>query len=234
MPAWNEEGVIAVVIAELRQVAPMVDVLVIDDGSVDKTVEAAASAGVPVVRLPFNLGVGGAMRTGFLYADRNGYDGVVQLDSDGQHDPALIPVLLDALDEADVVVGSRFAGTHHYQAGGLRRLAMRMLAGVLSRLCRTRLSDVTSGFRAAGPRAVPLFARAYPTEYLGDTVESLVLAKKAGLVVREVPVAMRPRAGGSPSQSPIRAAVYLARAALVLVLALIRPNPDVGSAGRLE
>ncbi|GAA3227790.1 hypothetical protein GCM10010468_56820 [Actinocorallia longicatena] len=176
-----------------------------------------------MVRLPFNLGVGGAMRAGFRYARREGYDAVVQVDADGQHDCAYVKVLLDALGEADVVIGARFAGAGRYDAGrGPRRWAMSLLAGTLSRLAGTRLTDTTSGFRAAGARALPIFADHYPAEYLGDTVESLVIAIRAGCTVQQVPVVMRPRYAGRASQSPLRAAAYLVRAVTALGLALVR------------
>ena len=123
----------------------------------------------------------------------------------------------------DVVIGARFAGTGTYTVRGPRRWAMSVLAFVLSRIARTRLADTTSGFRAANRRAIELFAREYPAEYLGDTVEALVIACRAGLRVRQVPVHMRPRAGGVPSQSPFWAAVFLGRALLALVIALSRP-----------
>jgi glycosyltransferase involved in cell wall biosynthesis len=227
VPALNEEAALPYVIAALRSHCPGLDVLVVDDGSVDRTAEFAARAGASVAVMPFNVGVGGAMRAGFLYALRNGYDCVVQVDGDGQHDPASVGTLLAALAEADVVVGSRFSGGAGYPAVGPRRWAMRILAWSLSRICGSPLTDVTSGFRACGPRAVALFARYYPREYLGDTVESLVVAHQAGLRVREVGVLMRPRNGGRPSQSPLRATAYLARALLVLLLALVRSHPSV-------
>lgn len=232
VPAWNEEQVIADVLSELRSAVPELDVLVVDDGSTDNTTHVARATGVAVVSLPFNIGVGGAMRAGFLYAVRNGYDGVVQVDADGQHDPAQIELLVDALEDADVVVGSRFAGAGQYVARGPRRWAMRVLAWALSRLCRTSLTDVTSGFRATGPRAIGLLARYYPPEYLGDTVESLVVVQKARLAVKEVAVVMRPRAGGVPSQSAVTAAIYLGRAMLVLVLAVLRSHPAARAAGQ--
>lgn len=228
MPALNEQDCIGEVITELRETTGGgYDVLVVDDGSTDATPAVARAHGAAVLVLPFNLGVGGAMRAGFVYALRNGYDGVIQVDADGQHDPAQIPALLQRLDDVDVVVGSRFAGVGDYRVRGPRRWAMRLLAWSMTRLCRTRLTDVTSGFRATGPRALPVFARHYPPEYLGDTVESLVLASKAGLTVTEVAVAMRPRAAGQPSQSPFKATVYLGRAVLVLLLAVIRSHPQL-------
>jgi len=193
-----------------------------------------------VCQLPFNLGVGGAMRAGYRYAVRHDYDVAVQIDADGQHDSRFLPVLLDRLDggpgghdPADVVIGARFASKDDtYRAGGLRRVAMIMLAWVLSRMAHTRLTDVTSGFRLANRRALTLFAQHYPAEYLGDTVESLVIAVRGGLVVRQVPVQMRERQAGVASQSPFRAALYLSRACVALVLALVRRWPDQTLQGR--
>jgi glycosyltransferase involved in cell wall biosynthesis len=154
---------------------------------------------------------------------------VIQLDADGQHDPRNIADLLEAMEreQADIVIGARFAGTGTYQARGPRRWAMKGLSAVLSRLTGTRLTDTTSGFKLCGPRAVRLFASNYPAEYLGDTIESLVIAHRAGLSVRQVGVSMRPRAGGEPSHSPIRAAIFLMRAGLALAVALTRPGTPV-------
>ncbi|MFC7493462.1 MULTISPECIES: glycosyltransferase family 2 protein [unclassified Nocardioides] len=226
VPAWNEEGAVAQTVTALRASCPELDVLVVDDGSGDRTAEVAEGAGALVVRLPFNLGVGGAMRTGYRYAVRHGYDAAVQVDADGQHDPAFLDQLLAGLQDADVVIGARFAGEGEYRVGLLRGIAMRLLAGTLSRLTKQRLTDVTSGFRAANRRAMAVFAIHYPAEYLGDTVESLVIAHRTGCRITQVPVAMRPRTAGQPSQSPFRAALYLCRAVIALCLALVRPWPS--------
>jgi glycosyltransferase involved in cell wall biosynthesis len=178
-----------------------------------------------VCRLPFNLGVGGAMRAGYRYALRHGYDVAVQVDADGQHDPAYVPRLVARLADADLVIGARFAGEGDYPVRGPRRWAMRLLAATLSRLARTRLTDVTSGFRAANARAIEVFATHYPAEYLGDTVESLVIALRTGCTVAQEPVAMRSRTAGVASQTPVKAALYLARAVIALTLALVRRWP---------
>lgn len=222
LPAWNERESLPGVLAEIRDHLPDVGVLVVDDGSSDGTAAVARAHGVDVLELPFNLGVGGAMRAGFRYAREQGYRKVVQVDADGQHDPRDVPRIVERLDEADVVIGARFAGTGEYEARGPRRWAMRVLAGVLSRVASARLTDTTSGFRGAGPRAVELFARHYPAEYLGDTVESLVLASRNGLRIEQIGVSMRERQGGRPSQSPFKATVYLARACLALGISLLR------------
>jgi glycosyltransferase involved in cell wall biosynthesis len=222
IPAWNESATIESVVRGVRTVLPAARVVVVDDGSTDATAERAAAAGATVLQLPFNIGVGGAMRTAFLYAQRRGVDRVVQVDADGQHDPAEIPRLLTALDGASVVVGARFAGRGDYAVRGPRRWAMRLLARVMSRVTGTRLTDVTSGFRASDRRAIALFARHYPAEYLGDTVESLLIASRAGLPVGQVPVGMRVRQGGRASHRPGKAGLYLGRALLALFVALTR------------
>lgn len=229
LPAWNEQEALPDVLAELRTHVPEADVLVVNDGSTDRTSQVARAAGVAVLDLPINLGVGGAMRAGYSYALRSGHRAVIQLDADGQHDPRNIADLLSAMEseQADIVIGARFAGTGSYQARGPRRWAMRGLSAVLSRLTGSRLTDTTSGFKLCGPRAVRLFASNYPAEYLGDTIESLVIAHRAGLTVRQVGVSMRPRAGGEPSHSPLRAAIFLMRAGLALAVALTRPGAPV-------
>lgn len=227
MPAFNEQEVVGSVVEEVLNKLPGVRVVVVDDGSSDRTGELANAAGATVISLPFNLGVGGAMRVGFKYAIEHGFTSVVQVDSDGQHDPSGVPALLAGLADADIVLGARFAGEGDYSVRGPRRSAMRLLAVVLSRLAHTSLTDTTSGFRATGARGIRLFAEHYPAEYLGDTIESLVIALRAGCVVRQVPVAMRQRAGGVPSHNPLKSAVYLGRAGMALAIALMRPRAEL-------
>jgi glycosyltransferase involved in cell wall biosynthesis len=223
MPAFNEEDAVAQVVSEVRRTLPDVGILVVNDGSADRTVAEARSAGATVLDLPFNLGVGGAMRAGFKYAKQHGYRFVVQVDSDGQHDPVGVPKIVEALQTHDVVIGARFAGEGDYAVRGPRKWAMNVLAAVVSRVAHTRLTDTTSGFRGAGPRAIGIFADHYPAEYLGDTVESLVLAARAGCRIVQIPVAMRERAGGVPSHNPAKAAIYLGRACMALLIAMWRP-----------
>ena len=227
LPALNEEESVAQVIDEVRGAQPGAAILVVDDGSSDRTAEFARGAGAMVMRLPFNLGVGGAMRAAYRYGHEHGYQLVVQVDADGQHDPGEIAVLLEAANGADVVVGARFAGRGSYQVRGPRRWAMRFLALILSRILRTPLSDPTSGFRLANARATAFFAEQYPEEYLGDTVEALVVAHRAGLRIVQVPVAMRARDAGVASHNPARAAIYLARAMAAVGLALMRRRPQL-------
>ncbi|MGO4782155.1 glycosyltransferase family 2 protein [Cryobacterium sp. W22_MBD10_FK3] len=224
MPAFNEEESVGDVVREVMSTLPGVHCLVVNDGSTDRTTARARMAGAVVAELPVNLGVGGAMRMGFKYAIAHGFDNVVQIDSDGQHDPRNVLALLERLAHADLVIGARFAGAGEYEARGPRRWAMRLLSFILSRTAKTALTDTTSGFKASGPRAVTLFASHYPAEYLGDTIEALVIASRAGCKIEQVPVAMRVRSGGQPSHNPIRAAAYLGRAFVALCFALIRPS----------
>lgn len=223
MPALNEEQVIGKVLAELYETLPAINCLVVDDGSNDSTAEIAQKAGAKVIRLPYNLGVGGAMRVGFNYAIEENFTSVVQLDADGQHDPRDIPKLIEELNSSDLVLGARFAGEGTYSVKGPRKWAMVLLANILSKSAKVKLTDTTSGFRASGPRSIKLFAKHYPAEYLGDTVESLVIAARAGLKIIQVPVSMRERAGGSPSHSPVKASLFLFRVGLAMFFAFLRP-----------
>lgn len=226
IPAFNEAANIVAVLNEVSHSTPEFDVLVVDDGSTDNTFDLASEHGVSTLRLPFNLGVGAAMRLGFKYASQNGYESVVQVDADGQHVPKEIGSLLSKLDRFDVVIGSRFAdGASGFVVAGSRRIAMRLLASSLSKITKVKLTDVTSGFRASGPRAIQLFASSYPPEYLGDTIESLVIAHRNGLLITEVPTTIRQRLTGTSSQSTIKALIYTVRAAFVLLLSLLhRPT----------
>lgn len=231
VPALNEEPTVGDVVSAVRAAVPEALVVVIDDGSTDATGSVARDAGAVVLSMPFTVGVGGAMRTAFLYAEQMHADALVQVDADGQHDPRDIPRLVEQLDRYSVVIGDRFADGG-YPIKGPRRWAMRFLAAVVTRLVGTRIDDTTSGFRAADRRAISLFARHYPAEYLGDTVESLVLASRSGLQIASVPVTMQPRRHGEPSTGTLRSALYLGRAllaVLVLLLGTGRAPEEVGT-----
>lgn len=217
IPAWNEEDSIADVIEKVRLNQPEADILVVNDGSLDNTARVAREAGATVVSLPFNVGVGGAMRTAFLHARREGYTALVQVDADGQHDPADLDRLLAGLLDADIVVGTRFHPESMYFVGGPRRWAMLLLSKALSVMNRGRISDPTSGFRSAGPRAIELFAVDYPADYLGDTVGSLAIAIRRGLTIHETPVTMYFRQFGRPSKNALWSALYLGRATLAII-----------------
>jgi glycosyltransferase involved in cell wall biosynthesis len=221
VPALNEEAAVGDVVRGIRAQLGA-DVLVVDDGSTDRTHLVAAAAGAHVLRHPYNLGVGAALRSGFRFAVDGGYDRMLQIDGDGQHDVDVARSLVAALevDDLDLVIGSRFdAG---YKVGLVRRTVMRFLSRVVSRHLGVTVRDTTSGFRAFGPKAMSRFAVAYPSTYLSDTVEALLLAGDWGLRVAEHPVRMRARTTGKPSAGPLKSAVLLLRLLLVVVLHRVR------------
>jgi glycosyltransferase involved in cell wall biosynthesis len=218
IPAFNEEHTVGQVVTSVYRAVPDACVLVVDDGSTDKTSERAAAAGAAVVSLCVNLGIGGAVQTGYLYALRHQFDICIQIDGDGQHDPDELPRLVAPLLEgqADMVVGSRWLGRGNYQAPRSRRLGMKILAGLVHWRIPTPVTDPTSGFRAVGRQGINLFAGTYPTDF--PEVESLLLAAAYGLRVREVPVVMRPRTFGRSSINGLRAGYYMARVAMAVLV----------------
>jgi glycosyltransferase involved in cell wall biosynthesis len=220
IPAYNEEASLPAVLAELAERTPEYDVLVVSDGSTDRTAALARDAGVHVASLPFNLGIGGALRTGFAFAVRRGYERAVQFDADGQHDPLAVRTLLDRLDAgADMVIGSRFAegGAVTYEVSGIRRRAMKLLQWLVRLLLRRRFTDTSSGFRAFSRPMLEYFAVNYPVEYM-DSVEALVQACNAGFHVEEVAANMRGRTGGAPSTRRFKLVYYYVRLLVVLLV----------------
>jgi glycosyltransferase involved in cell wall biosynthesis len=223
IPAYNEQDALPGVLEELLQVAPDLDVLVVDDGSHDKTAELARAAGVSVVSLPFNLGIGGALRCGFRYAVHHGYQRAVQFDADGQHDAHEIATLLDGLDGgSDMVIGSRFAGEESsYDVSRTRAGAMSVLRFVVRQLSGQRFTDTSTGFRAFDRPVIELFAEDYPAEYM-ESVEALVLALASGFRVTEVPVHMTSRSAGTPSNRRLRLIYHYLRLLLVVTVSARR------------
>lgn len=227
VPAYNEAGGVRSVVTQLLG-HPGIDVLVVDDGSTDETAALASEAGAEVVRLPINLGIGGALRTGFRIARDRGYSSAFQFDADGQHDAGHIETILEPVraGSADLVVGSRFAdGGKNYSVGGVRRFVMKVLAHSVSRVAGTRLTDVSSGFRAFGPRCLAFFADEYPQDYM-ESVEALVMAVRAGLRVQEVPVEMAARAWGEPSAHDALAAIKTVRMLMSVLLVRLVPTRE--------
>jgi glycosyltransferase involved in cell wall biosynthesis len=222
VPALNEEETVGRVIDEIRAFDPGFDIVVVDDGSVDRTAGVAADRGAFVLRLPFNLGIGGAMQTGYRFAFERGYDIAVQIDGDGQHDPQQLPAILAPVlaGEADLCVGSRFTGNSEFRSSFTRRLGIKIFAAVVSAVVRQKVTDTTSGFRAVNRRGIALFAADYPHDY--PEVEATVMSVKHKLRLREVPVAMRARGGGASSITALRSVYYMTKVLLAIFVGLFR------------
>lgn len=218
VPAFNEAKNLPNVARALRTHAPGVDVCVVDDGSTDRTSEVAASLGLTVLRLPANLGIGGAVQTGYLFARDRGYDVAVQIDGDGQHDPSSLAQLLAPLSDgsADVVIGSRFLEAGGFKSTAARRAGIRYLAWILRLRSGARVTDPTSGFRAANRRAIEVFARHYPSDY--PEPEAIALATSHQLRLREVPVRMTEREHGQSSITALRTLYYLVKVSLAILI----------------
>ena len=225
VPALNEEGSVGRVIEELHRIDPGLEIVVVDDGSTDRTAQVARARGAHVLRLPFNLGIGGAVQTGFQYAWENGFDLAVRVDGDGQHDPRELRRVLEPVlaGEADIAVGSRFAahGTG-YRSSRPRRVGIRVLAWTVSALVRQRVTDTTSGFQAVNRLGIRLFASDYPHDY--PEVEATVMLFKHRLRLREVPVAMRARESGRSSITALRSVYYMIKVSLAIFVAIFRRN----------
>lgn len=229
VPAFQERDAIAQVIADIRAQAP-VEIVVIDDGSGDGTAAEAVHAGARVITLPFNLGIGSAVQTGYMAAQEGDFDVAIQVDGDGQHPASEITRLVNALAEsgADLAIGSRFLGERIYRAPLGRRLGIALFARVVSAVCGVRVTDTTSGFRAGNRRAIALFAAAYPHDY--PEVEAVIIAHRAGLRIVEVPVEMRVRQGGRSSITPVRSAYYMVKVLMAVAMQMLRRPvklPDV-------
>ena len=227
IPAFNEEQALAPLLAEARDaVAKLSDdaeLLVVDDGSLDGTARVAREAGVRLLRLCRNLGIGGAVQSGLRVAAREGFDCAVQMDGDGQHPPDQLAGLLEPMREAnppDLVIGSRFLGTVTYRSTFVRRLGIVWLRLVLRLIAGSRVTDPTSGFRVYGRRALALFDETYPYDF--PEPESIAIACAARLEARERPVAMRERQGGVSSIGPLSAVYYMIKVTIAVMLAYVR------------
>jgi glycosyltransferase involved in cell wall biosynthesis len=232
VPAYNEGQTVGDVVRRLHDALPDFDVLVIDDGSTDDTAERAEAAGARVLRHPFNLGIGGAVQNGFRFALENGYDRMVQVDGDGQHEPEEVDKLIEAMEDdpsLDMVCGSRFLSRElRYPAPVSRRTGIHIFAFLLSRVIKQAVSDPTSGFRLYNRRAISLFAHDYPHDY--PEVEAVLMLHHHRLRMREVPVMMRERDGGRSSISGSgKSAYYMTKVLLALFVGLARRRPVVES-----
>ncbi|MEA2178758.1 MAG: hypothetical protein QOG77_2055 [Solirubrobacteraceae bacterium] len=231
VPAYNEAGAIGSTVAELRAHAPDFDVLVIDDGSTDETSRIARAQGARVLQMPFNLGIGGAVQSGYQYALEHGYHVAVQVDGDGQHDPRYLRVLLEHLrsdPDLNMVTGSRFLEAKDaggYRSSASRRLGIRLFAGILSRIVGRPITDPTSGLRMTDRRGIELFARDYPHDY--PEVEALVLSHAHRLQGDELPVRMRARVTGRSSIGSTQSVYYMMKVLLAVLVGLMRARPAV-------
>jgi glycosyltransferase involved in cell wall biosynthesis len=230
IPAFNEAATVASVVRGVRAKAPWCDVVVVNDGSRDATTVEARGALADVLELPFNLGIGGAVQAGFVYAKENGYRWMIQVDGDGQHEPAEIATLRDATKDTsiDVVCGSRFLVPGEYLPPISRRTGIHVFAFVLSRIVRQPITDPTSGFRLYNRRAIELFSTDYPHDY--PEVEAVLLLHNHRLRLIEVPVRMFERGGGRSSISSGKSAYYMIKVLLALFVGLLRrravPGPN--------
>jgi glycosyltransferase involved in cell wall biosynthesis len=229
VPAYNESESVAGVVRSLIERAPLFDVIVIDDGSTDDTAKRAAAAGAEVVTLPFNLGIGGAVQTGFQYALEHDYDYMAQVDGDGQHEPGELSRLFAALrsdPSLDMVCGSRFVSERNeYLAPISRRTGIHVFAFVLSKILGQRVTDPTSGFRLYNRRAISLFALDYPNDY--PEVEAVLMLHAHRLRMTEVPVKMHQRGGGASSITKSRSLYYMIKVSLALLVGLLRRHAVV-------
>ena len=228
VPAYNEAATVAGVVRALHEHAPEFDVVVVDDGSTDRTASVAEAAGARLLQLPFNLGIGGAVQAGFKYAQEDGYDFMVQVDGDGQHCPDEIGTLIRAMRDdptVDIVCGSRFLTASGYPATLSRRTGIHIFAFILSRIVRQRISDPTSGFRLYNRRGIRLFARDYPHDY--PEVEAVLMLHYHRLRMREVPVRMLERGGGKSSIRSGKSIYYMLKVLLAIFVGLARARPVV-------
>jgi glycosyltransferase involved in cell wall biosynthesis len=225
IPAFNEEGSVGKVVEEVKTHLPQIDALVVNDGSTDLTSEIAKAKGAIVLDLPFNLGIGGAMQAGYKYAYEKDYDIAIQVDGDGQHDPTEIPKLLRALEEAkvDVVMGSRFIGDSDYKASMMRRVGILVLSKAVSMIVGEKLTDPTSGFRAANRRAIQLFSVNYPQDY--PEPEAMVLLHQCRLKMKEIPVKINQRYSGESSITKLRSIYYMVKVLLAIFVDCFKKRP---------
>lgn len=227
VPAYNEEDNIYNVVQRIRAINPLYDIVVINDGSTDNTYEEAIRAGAKVIDLSCNLGIGGAVQTGYIYAFHNGYDAAVQIDGDGQHDPKDLSRLMDDMNKnkCNMIIGSRFVEDYGYKPGVLRHIGIKYFSKLTSILCGESYYDTTSGYRLVDKKGIRLFAQYYPVDY--PEVETIVYAHKHGLKVKEKSVEMSQRQGGKSSITPIKSIYYMIKVTLASIKAAFLSDKEV-------
>lgn len=222
VPAYNESETIEMVINEILDKVPGTDICVVNDGSIDDTAEKARRAGAIVISLPFNMGIGAAVQTGFMYAVENKYDFAVQVDADGQHDPSYINKMISILKQNnyDVVSGSRFLNKTGYKSPWLRRLGIKILEIINRVVVRQKITDCTSGFRAFNRSALEFLAQVYPEDY--PEPEVLIVLKKNKFRIIEIPVIMRNRLGGQSSIRGLKSFHYMVKVILAIIMESVK------------
>lgn len=218
IPAYNEEKNIFRVVQDVSYHHPEINVVVINDGSRDNTSFEAQRAGAFVINLPQNLGIGGAVQTGYIYAKNMNYDVVIQIDGDGQHNPKDLSKMLEVIerDEADMVIGSRFVEKTDYESSSMRKLGINFFSRFVSLVCKRNFHDTTSGYRAVNKKVIQLFSRYYPRDY--PEVETIVYASKRGIRIKEISVDMDKRQGGKSSITPLKSIYYMLKVTCAILL----------------
>lgn len=226
IPAYNEEGAIVETIRNLEKNGKEVDYVIINDCSKDKTLEICRKNNFNVINLPVNLGIGGAVQTGYRYAYENDYDVAIQMDADGQHDPKYIPELVAKIEEGnDLVIGSRFLEKEGFQSTFIRRMGINLYSWIIKVFTGKQVKDTTSGYRAAGKKIIKIFARSYPVDY--PEPETNALIAKNNFKIVEVPMKMKERDSGASSITPIKSIYYAVKVGLAVMLACVFKNREM-------
>ncbi|MBP2001890.1 glycosyltransferase involved in cell wall biosynthesis [Paenibacillus shirakamiensis] len=230
IPAYNEEGSIVRVIQDINEHAPEADIVVVNDGSTDRTEALALAAGAHVLTMPFNVGIGGGMQTGYMYARNNGYDVAIQMDADGQHAAEELPKLISRASEFDLVIGSRFVEETSFRSSVMRRIGIIFFSKLVTLVTRQKFTDTTSGFRAAGKKVIALYSDYYPMDY--PEVESIVYLIRKGCKITEVATEMRARETGRSSITPLKSVYYMIKVTLAVLMSATRQHkPKAGEMG---
>lgn len=222
IPAYNEEGNIIKTVTDVQKHAPSFDYIIINDCSIDNTLQICKEQGYQVLNLPCNMGIGGGVQTGYLYAARNGYDFAVQFDGDGQHNGAYLEAMAEKMEaeELDMLIGSRYIQKEGFQSSGARRMGIKYFTGLIKLVTGARITDPTSGMRMVNAEVIRLFAGDYPKDY--PEPESVVTLLKKGKKVKEIPVTMNAREEGVSSISPVKAVYYMVKVSIAILIAAVR------------
>ncbi len=221
IPAFNEQNTLGSLIGDIKTKCPDADYIVINDCSTDNTKAVLKDLGATFVSAPVNLGIGGAVQTGYLYAAKNGYDIAIQVDGDGQHDVSFVKDMVSVIErgEADVVIGSRFIEKEGFQSSGARRMGIHFLSGLIWTMSGIKVKDVTSGFRAVNRTYIEAFADSYPDDY--PEPEVIVISALSGARIREIPVVMRERTDGVSSINMKKSVYYMIKVSIAIILCRI-------------